>query len=435
MIVSECEGLKVGTCEIPAEISAGSGEPRMGEKTMGVAEAEMGTGEIKESSEQHILNTYGSRKLAFVKGRGMHLWDADGKEYLDFFAGIAVVNLGHCHPDVTAAVCEQAQTLVHTSNLYYIKPQADLANLLAELSFADRWFFSNCGASANEAAIKIARRYWHIKGQPKPIVLSANGSFHGRTYAALTATGQPKYQEGFAPLLPGIKHFEYNDIESLKSAITPDVGAVLLEPIQGESGVRVPDVDYLKRVRDVCDKHKILLILDEVQTGIGRTGKLFAHMHSQIYPDIMTLAKGLANGVPIGAMGCRQEVAQGFTVGSHASTFGGNFLACAAAIATLKAITADGFLQHAHDAGEYFKHKLQELSQWNDVIADVRGKGLMIGVEFKKPAAPVIEYMLEHGYIVGPAGPNVVRFVPPLIVKQGHIDKAVECFGRGVGRL
>lgn len=396
---------------------------------------EMSIADIKQLSEQHIINTYGSRKLAFVRGRGMHLWDADGKEYLDFFAGIAVVNLGHCHPDVTAAICEQAQTLVHTSNLYYIQPQAELADLLSEVSFADKWFFSNCGASANEAAFKIARRYWAQQGRPKPVILSANQSFHGRTYAALTATGQPKYQDGFAPLVPGFRHFDYNDMDSLVAAIDADVGAVILEPIQGESGVRVPDVDYIRRVRDLCDKKKILLILDEVQTGMGRTGKLFAHQHSLIRPDIITLAKGLANGVPIGAMGCTNEVSQGFTVGSHASTFGGNFLACSAALATLRAIMTDGFLEHVREVGDYFIKKLHTLTQWHDVMVEVRGKGLMIGVELKKPAAPVIEFMLDHGVVCGPAGPNVVRFVPPLIVNRDHVDFVVELFGQAVGRL
>lgn len=396
---------------------------------------DMNTADIKALSEAHIINTYGARKLAFVRGQGMHLWDADGKQYLDFFAGIAVANLGHCHPAVTQAICEQAQTLVHTSNLYFIQPQAELAGFLSECSFADKWFFSNCGATANEAAFKLARRYWTQKGTPKPIILSAEQSFHGRTMAAITATGQPKYQEGFAPLLPGIRHFVYNDIEALKQAITPDTGAIILEPIQGESGVRIPDVDYLRRVRELCDQHKILLILDEVQTGIGRTGKMFAHQHSHIVPDIMTLAKGLANGVPIGAMGCSNEVATGFSVGSHASTFGGNFLSTAAALATLKVMTAPGFLEHVAERGEYFVKKLQSAMQWHDNIVEVRGKGLMIGVELKKSAAPVIDYMLEHNVVCGPAGPNVIRFVPPLIVEKSDIDTVVETFNNALGRV
>jgi acetylornithine/N-succinyldiaminopimelate aminotransferase len=282
----------------------------------------MDTAAIQALNDRHVINTYGTRKLALARGEGCRVWDAEGREYLDCFAGIAVCNLGHCHPAVTEAICEQARTLVHCSNLYYIEPQARLAELLAKHSFAPRWFFANCGATANEAAIKLARRYWAQKGTPKPHILTALSSFHGRTLAAITATGQSKFHEGFEPLVPGFTHVPYDDVAALEAAITPETGAIMLEPIQGEGGVRIPAADYLAKVRALCDKHKLLLILDEVQVGMGRTGTLFAHEQSGITPDIVTLAKALGNGVPIGAMGCTEEVSSGFSIGSHATTFG-----------------------------------------------------------------------------------------------------------------
>ena len=393
----------------------------------------MNTKEIQERNNKHIINTYGARKLAFVRGEGARLWDAEGKEYLDFFAGIAVVNLGHCHPEVTEAVCRQARTLVHVSNLYYIEPQVELAELLCKHSFADRWFFCNGGAEANEAAFKIARRYWYEKGLYKPTLLSAQQSFHGRTLATITATGQPKYQKGFDPLVPNIRHIPFNDIEALQEMMTPDVGAVILEPIQGEGGVRVPADNYLKQVRELCNEKKVLLILDEVQTGLGRTGKLFAYEHYGVTPDIMTLAKGLGNGVPIGAMGCTEEVSGGFTPGAHACTFGGNPLSSAAAVATIKALTRPGFIGHAAEVGEYLFGKLRTLAGKRPEIVEVRGKGLMVGVEMKDPVAPIIEKMLEAGIVCGPAGPNILRFIPPLVVTKEDVDRVVGALGAALG--
>lgn len=393
----------------------------------------MNTVQIKERNDRRIINTYGPRKLALVRGEGVTLWDADGKEYLDFFAGIAVANLGHCHPAVTEAVCRQAGTLVHVSNLYYIEPQIALAELLCRHSFADRWFFCNCGATANEAAIKLARRYWHQKGTPKPGLVAMEQSFHGRTLAALTATGQPKYHEGFQPLMPGIQHVPFNDIEALRQAITSEVGAVMLEPIQGEGGVRMPSDSYLKQVRELCDEKRALLLFDEVQTGMGRTGRFFAYEHYGITPDIVTLAKGLGNGVPIGALGCTEEVSAGFGVGSHACTFGGNPLSSAAAIATLNALLAPGFLDNAARIGTYFMNALRDLARKHGVVAEVRGKGLMIGVELREPAAPVIGKMLDAGIICGPAGPNVLRFLPPLIITTAHVDRVVTTLDRILG--
>jgi len=395
----------------------------------------MNTQAIKALNNQHIINTYGERKLAFTRGEGAFLWDAEGKEYLDFFAGIAVCNLGHCHPAVTQAICEQAKKLVHVSNLYYTEPQAELAAILAQNSFAGRWFFCNGGAEANEAAIKLARRYWAEQGTPKPEIIVAEQSFHGRTMATITATGQPKFHKGFEPMLPGFHHVPFNDVAAIEAAITPAVGAVMLEPIQGEGGVRVPAQEYWQAVRKVCDEHKLLLILDEVQTGLGRTGTLFAHQAYGITPDIMTLAKGLANGVPIGAMGCSEDAAAGFSPGSHACTFGGNPLSSAAALATLQVITSPGFVENAAAVGAHFKQALQALTKDHDTIVEVRGKGLMIGVEFNKPVAPLIANMLDAAIVCGPAGPNVLRFLPPLVVTKEQTDRVVAILAACLGEL
>ena len=380
---------------------------------------------LQALTDAHIINTYGARRLAFDRGDGCRLWDTAGNEYLDCFAGIAVANLGHNYPAVTKAISDQAAKLLHCSNLYYIESQARVAELLSKHSFADKWFFANCGGTANEAAIKLSRRYWSKKGTPKPGILVAEQSFHGRTLATITATGQPKYQEGFEPLVEGFAHVPYNDVPALERAITPHTGAIMLEPIQGEGGVRVPDEDYLANVRALCDKHGLLLILDEVQTGIGRTGKLFAYEHSGITPDIITLAKALGNGVPIGAMGCTDEVATGFDIGSHATTFGGNPLSTAAALATLTAITAPGFLDRVVEASARFLNGLRELQKKHAAIVDVRGKGLMIGVEFRDSVSTILQGMTDSHVICGPAGPNVVRFVPPLIINDAEIDRAI----------
>ncbi len=380
---------------------------------------------LQALTDAHVINTYGTRRLAFDRGDGCRLWDSEGNEYLDCFAGIAVANLGHNYPAVTKAISEQAAKLLHCSNLYYIESQSRVAALLCKHSFADKWFFANCGGTANEAAIKLSRRYWSKRGTPKPGILVAEQSFHGRTLATITATGQPKYQEGFEPLVEGFTHVPYNDMSALEQAITSSTGAIMLEPIQGEGGVRVPADDYLAQVRALCDKYGLLLILDEVQTGIGRTGKLFAYEHSGIAPDIITLAKALGNGVPIGAMGCTDEVASGFDIGSHATTFGGNPLCTAAALATLTAITAPGFMERVAEASARFISALQQLANKHSAMVEVRGKGLMIGVEFRDSVAQILHGMTERKVICGPAGPNVVRFVPPLIISDDQIDRAV----------
>jgi predicted acetylornithine/succinylornithine family transaminase len=393
------------------------------------------TDEIRTLNDAHIINTYGARKVALTRGEGMRLWDADGKEYLDFFAGIAVCNLGHCHPEVTQAICDQARKLVHVSNLYYIEAQTLLASALSKHSFAEKWFFCNGGAEANEAAIKLARRYWHKQGTPKPAIVTAHQSFHGRTLATVTATGQPKYHDGFQPLMPGFHYVPYGDIAALEAAISPEVGAILLEPIQGEGGVRVPSAEYWQQVRKLCDDKNVLLILDEVQTGLGRTGELFAHQGYGITPDIMTLAKGLGNGVPIGAMGCTDLVASGFEPGSHACAFGGNPLSAAAAVATLRALTAPGFLEKAAESGAYLFERLAEVAREFESVVEVRGKGLMVGIEFNQPVAPLVGNLIEAGIICGPAGPNVLRFLPPLIVEKEHIDRMVSLLKACLGEL
>ena len=385
----------------------------------------MNTDDIRALNEAHVINTYGERKLAFVRGEGMLLWDAEGREYLDFFAGIAVTGLGHCHPAVTEAIQAQAQKLVHVSNLYYIEPQVELAKMLCDHSFADKWFFCNSGAETIEAAIKLVRRYWWQKKTPKPTIVSANQSFHGRTSGALKATGQPKLQEGFEPLLEGFKYVDFDDVGALEKALTPDVGAILLEPIQGEGGVRLPSESYFAEVRSLCDARDVLLVLDEVQTGLGRTGTLFAHTHYGIAPDIMTLAKGLGNGIPIGAMGCTDEVASGFSVSSHASTFGGNPLCSAAAVATLRTLLGPGFIEGAAAAGDRFAAGLNDLKSKHSSIVEVRARGLMIGVEMTKAVLPLVDAMLDAGIICGSAGPQVLRFLPALIVSDAQVDRVV----------
>ncbi len=385
----------------------------------------MSTADISALNKAHVINTYGERKLAFVRGEGMSLWDAEGREYLDFFAGIAVTGLGHCHPAVTEAIQEQAQKLVHVSNLYFIDAQVELAKILCDHSFADKWFFCNSGAETIEAAIKLVRRYWWQKGTPKPTIVTAHHSFHGRTMGALKATGQPKFHEGFEPLLEGFKYVDFDDINALEKALTPDVGAVLLEPIQGEGGVQLPSASYFSKVRSLCDARQVLLALDEVQTGLGRTGTLFAHTQYGIVPDVITLAKGLGNGIPIGAMGCTEEVASGFSVGSHASTFGGNPLCSAAAVATLRTLLEPGFIEGAAAAGDRFAAGLNDLKSKHSSIVEVRAKGLMIGVEMTKAVSPLVDAMLDAGIICGPAGPKVLRFLPALIVSDAQVDRVV----------
>jgi len=393
---------------------------------------------LLDDSEHYLMHTYNRFPVAIRKGRGMKVWGTDGKEYLDFLGGVAVNCLGHCHPKVVIAIQKQAQRLIHISNYFHIESQTKLAKILVENSFADKVFFCNSGAEANEAAIKLARRYFkEVSGKNKFEIITAFNSFHGRTLGTLSATGQEKFKIGFDPLVPGFKHVDFNDIGAIENAITKDTCAVMLEPIQGESGVKIPAPDYLGEVRKLCDRHGILLILDEVQTGMGRTGKLFAYEHSGITPDIMTLAKGLGGGVPIGAMLATDTVAAAFVPGTHGSTFGGNPLACSAAIATIDVLIEDGFiLDQCKRMGEYFKKKLEELhKEFPSIIAEVRGVGLLIGMELTRDGAPIVQACLERGLIINCTAGNILRFMPALIITEKEIDHLVDVLGQIFDRL
>ena len=385
-------------------------------------------------ADQYLFPTYKRPPFALVKGEGCRVWDESGKEYLDFVGGIAVCALGHSSPIVTQALEEQSKTLVHVSNLYYTRPQAELAKLLVENSFADRVFFCNSGAEANEAAIKIARRYTREKfGPGKYTILSMQGSFHGRTMATLSATGQSKVQVGYDPLLPGFKFIPYNDLAALRAAVDDTVCAVMLEPIQGEGGIVVPHPDYLKGVKEICREKQALLIFDEIQTGMGRTGRLFAYEHFGVSPDILSLAKALGNGLPIGAMLGTEEVASAFGPGSHASTFGGTPLVTAVSKAVVSSLLKDGWLEHCRDMGAYFMARLEDLKKRHACIKQVRGLGLIIGVELDRPGAPVLDACVQRGFLINCAQEKVLRFVPPLVVTKKEIDQLIEALDTVLG--
>ncbi|CCK80618.1 acetylornithine transaminase [Desulfobacula toluolica] len=379
-----------------------------------------------KKTDDFVFKTYLRQGKAFVKGEGATLWDEDGKKYTDFLAGIAVCSLGHCHPKITEAIAKQASTLVHVSNLFYTMPQADLAAKLCEKSFADRVFFANSGAEANEAAIKLARRYFQKKGEKNRFkIITMEQSFHGRTMATLSATGQDKIKDGFYPLLEGFSYVPFNDIDALKNKIDDTVCAVMLEPVQGEGGVVPADALYLKAVRDLCDKKGILLIFDEIQCGMGRCGKLFAHQLYGITPDIMTLAKALGNGLPIGAMLATGEAATGFDFGSHATTFGGTPLATAAALEVLNIISQESFLDMVCQKGQYFKDKLEKLKEKHARVLHVRGEGLLLGLEIDKDAAYFVDQLMKKGFIINGIQDRILRFVPPLIIENKEIDRLI----------
>ena len=379
--------------------------------------------EIIDLNSKYLCTTYARFPFAFVRGQGCRLWDADGKAYLDFFASLAVMNLGQCHPAVVKAVYEQVSTLTHISNLHHTVPQARLAELLCSHSFADKVFFCNSGAEANEAAIKLARKYGGDKREGRYEILTTLGSFHGRTMAAISATGQEKVRQGFAPLLEGFRYVPYDDLEAMEAAISERTIAIMVEPIQGEGGVVVPKPEYLKSLRDLCDGKGLLLILDEVQTGMGRTGKLFAHEHERITPDIMTLAKALGGGIPIGAMLARSEIAESFNLGSHGSTFGGNAVACAAGIAVLNTLLHDGVLENCRAMGEYFLSRLNALKERFSFIKEVRGKGLILGAELDREGAGIVDTCLKEGLLINNTAGKVLRFIPPLIITKTEIDE------------
>jgi acetylornithine aminotransferase len=373
-----------------------------------------------------IFNTYARIPTVFVKGEGSTLWDDQGNRYTDFLAGIAVASLGHCHPGVTKAIADQAATLVHVSNLYYTEPQAALASLLVEKSFADKVFFANSGAEANEAAIKLARRYFKEKGEPDRFrIITMTQSFHGRTMAALSATGQDKIKQGFSPLVEGFVHCPLNDLDALTALADDSVCAVMMECIQGEGGVVPADPDYIKAVRQLCDEKGILLIFDEVQTGMGRCGTLFAHELFDVKPDIMTLAKALGNGLPIGAMLANEETAKGFSPGSHGTTFGGTPLVTSAALYVLETISHPDFLKETRDKGEYLKKKLTSLMANHPSIKAVRGKGLLVGMELDGGAAEIVVKAMKKGFILNAIQGKVLRFAPPLVITKAEIDALV----------
>jgi len=386
----------------------------------------MTTQELIGASNKYLANTYARFPMVLVRGRGVRLWDSDGKEYLDCVGGIAVDALGHCHPKMVEAIRAQAEILIHVSNLYHIEPQIRLAQLLCEQSFADRAFFCNSGAEANEAAIKLARKYAKDHWSSDRVdIITMHHAFHGRTLATVTATGNAKYQHGFEPLLPGFKHVPYDNLQAVERAIDARTCAVLVEPVQGEGGVNVPAADYLPGLRRLCDEAGILLILDEVQSGMGRTGKLFAYQHWGVEPDILTLAKALAGGIPMGAMLAREAVAASFVPGTHASTFGGTPFVSAVALAVVTTMLADDLPGNAARVGKYFLDRLQGLRAAYPVIRAVRGKGLILGMEVAVPARGIVAACMERGLLVLTAGDNVVRFVPPLILTEADVDQAV----------
>ncbi len=389
-----------------------------------------------QRADTYMFQTYGRFPITLVRGEGCRVWDEEGREYLDFVGGIAVCALGHSSPVVSRALAIQSSTLVHVSNLFYTKPQTDLAERLVRNSFADRVFFSNSGAEANEAAIKLARHYAKERfGDSRYKIISMEHSFHGRTMATLSATGQAKVRKGFDPILDGFRFAPFNDLAGLESTLDETVCAVLIEPIQGEGGVVCPDPDYLKGVRKLCDDHETLLIFDEVQVGMGRTGKLFAHEHFGVTPDIMTLAKALGNGLPVGAMLAREEFSPAFGPGSHASTFGGTPLVTAVCLAVLETLIEGGVIKHCRAVGDYFKSRLLEFKEKYPFIQEVRGLGLILGMELDIPGGPVVEACREKGFLINCTQEKVLRFIPPLIVSREEIDRLLEELDRILGEM
>jgi acetylornithine aminotransferase len=384
----------------------------------------MPTEELKLDAARYLMQTYTRQPLSIVRGRGTKVYDLEGREYIDFVAGVAVNILGHGHPDLVQAIQRQAAQLIHTSNLYYTEPQVKLAQMLVDHSFADRVFFCNSGAEANEAAIKLARRYSHDKyGAGRFEIITMKYSFHGRTMATLTATGQEKIQKGYEPLLPGFNYVAFNNLEELEGAVTDKTAAIMLELIQGEGGVHIADREYVKQVRDLCTKKDVLLIFDEVQTGMGRTGTLFSYEQFGVQPDVMTLAKGLGGGVPIGACLATDSVATAFSPGSHASTFGGNPLACAAGLTVCRILLEGQVLDHAYRMGEYFTKGLSDCKEQHRVVREVRGLGLLQGIELDMDAKAVVNECLARGILINGTGEHVLRFVPPLIITKLEIDR------------
>lgn len=388
---------------------------------------------ICEEGKKYVMNTYSRFPIALMKGEGTKAWDADGNEYLDFVGGLAVTSLGHCHPKVTSAIKEQAEKLVHCSNLYWIEPQVKLAKILAQNSVFDKAFFCNSGAEANETAIKLARKHGKINhGEECYTIISFDKSFHGRTMATLAATAQEKVQRGFHPLPQGFKYSPFNDINSIEKVLTEDVCAVIIEPVQGEGGVNIASKEFLQKLKELCCQKNILLIFDEVQAGMGRTGTLFCYQKYGVEPDVITLAKALAGGTSIGAVLAKDSAAENFSPGDHASTFGGNPLACAAGIAVVKTIIEENLLENTDKAGSYLLQMLQKKAQEYSCIKDVRGMGLLIGVELEIEASKVIQECMSRGLLLSAAGTYVLRFLPPLTITFKEINEALEIFSRSL---
>jgi acetylornithine/N-succinyldiaminopimelate aminotransferase len=386
----------------------------------------MSNREIIEATDRTQVGVYARYPVAFVRGKGTRLWDADGKEYLDFFTGLAVNNLGHAHPRVVAAIRAQSEKLLHVSNVYYNEPAARLGTLLIEHSFADRVFFCNSGAEANEAAIKLARRHGARQLDGRYEILTVLGSFHGRTIATLSATAQEKYQSGFQPLLQGFRYVPFGDTAGMRAAVRPETVAILVEPIQGEGGVNVPPAGYLRQLRELCDEKGMLLMLDEVQVGMGRTGTLFAYEQEGIRPDVVTLAKAIGGGLPLGAMLTTEAIAASLDAGAHGSTFGGNPLTCAAGVAVIEALCRDGVLENCRVVGERLRERLLALAKELPMIRDVRGRGLILGIELDRPGRPFVSAALERGLVVNCTAETVIRLLPPLTLTTAEADEGLE---------
>ena len=382
--------------------------------------------QVVELDKKYFMPVFSRYQLVLSHGEGPYVFDTDGKKYIDFLAGIAVNVLGHGHPALVKAVCQQAGKLIHCSNLYYTEPQVQLIEKLAELSGMDKVFIANSGAEANEGAMKLARKYGKMISKDKFEIVTAEHSFHGRTLATLTATGQPKYQEGYEPLPGGFRYVAFNDKEALKAVVSAKTCAVMIEPVQGEGGIHVPVDGYLQYARELCDKYGALLIFDEIQSGMGRTGNFLAGQTYGVKPDIITLAKGLAGGVPIGAFLASEKVAAAFAPGDHGSTFGGNPLACAAALAVLATIEQEDLMKNAAELGDYLIDKCKSLQlKYPKLIKTVRGKGLMVGIELTRPGREVVDLCMDRGAIINCTAGNVLRFVPPLNIGRNHVDEVV----------
>ncbi|WP_337365336.1 aspartate aminotransferase family protein [Phascolarctobacterium succinatutens] len=388
---------------------------------------------IIEETEKYYLPVFGRYPMVMELGQGCRVWDNEGNEYVDAFAGIAVNSLGYNHPVLVKAISEQASKLMHCSNLYYTEIQAKALRVVAEATGMDRIFFANCGAEGNEGAMKLARKYGVSKAPTKYKIISADESFHGRTFDTLAATGHDYYHVGYGPLSPGHVLVPYGDIKALEAQMDDDVCAVLLEPIQGEGGVHVPSDEYLRQVRALCDKHDALLIFDEVQTGVARTGKWFAYMHSGVKPDVLTFAKGIGGGFPVAGFAVPERLAHVFKPGDHGGTFGGNPLACAAVYATLTTIKSEGLVDKVAEKGEYFKNELRKLQEkYPDKVTDVRGCGLMLGMEVAGEGKPIVESCLANNVIVNCTAGNVIRIVPPLIISKEEIDIVVAALDKAL---